>query len=125
MWNRTWRAASLATAILIVGVGAVAAIADGPDQDVVPRYQEFSDSEGRFANFNIGGPTNTKKNAFFEDLGSNGRRCVTCHQANDAWTVTPAHIQARFDATRGTDPILDQRRVRLPDPGRLDGACAA
>src|SRR5690348_13969059 len=60
MWNRRWRGASFATAILIVGVGAVAAIADGPDQDVVPRYQEFSDSEGRFANFNIGGPTNTK-----------------------------------------------------------------
>jgi hypothetical protein len=103
---RTWRRAIPAAAILTFGVGAIVAIANGPDQDIVPRYQEFSDSEGRFANFNTGGPTNTKRNAFFEDLGTNGRRCVTCHQAIDAWSVTPAHIQARFEATRGTDPIF-------------------
>ena len=103
---RVWRRVSLSAAMLVVGVGAVAAIANGPDQEVVPRYQEFTDSEGRFANFNTGGPTNTKKNAFFEDLGTNGRRCVTCHQANEAWSVTPGHIQARFEATRGTDPIF-------------------
>ena len=72
----------------------------------VPRYEEFSDPEGRFANLNLGGPTDTAKNAFFQDIGTNGRRCVTCHQASDAWSVTPPHIQERFNATRGTDPIF-------------------
>jgi hypothetical protein len=43
---------------------------------------------------------------FFQDLGTNGRRCVSCHQASDGWTITPAGVQARFDATGGTDPIF-------------------
>ncbi|HZT77321.1 MAG TPA: hypothetical protein VFA27_11725 [Vicinamibacterales bacterium] len=45
-------------------------------------------------------------NPFFQDLGTNGRRCVTCHQPSDGWTVTPAHLQERFTASRGTDPIF-------------------
>ena len=76
------------------------------DDQFVSRYQEFSDPQGRFANLNLGGPTDTAKNAFFQDLGTNGRRCVTCHQASDAWSVTPPHIQDRFNATRGIDPIF-------------------
>jgi cytochrome c peroxidase len=47
-------------------------------------------------------------NAFFQSLGSNGRACVTCHRPEDAWGIVPAHVQARFDATRprGMDPIF-------------------
>jgi cytochrome c peroxidase len=45
-------------------------------------------------------------NPFFQDLGTNGRRCVSCHQPSDAWTITPAHVQVRFDASNGTDPIF-------------------
>lgn len=45
-------------------------------------------------------------NPFFKSLGSNGRSCSTCHPASDGWTVTPAHIQERFDSTQGTDPIF-------------------
>ena len=73
---------------------------------IVPRFQEFSDPEGRFANLNLAGPTDTTTNPFFQDLGSNGRRCVTCHQASDAWSVTPPHIRERFEATHGTDAIF-------------------
>jgi cytochrome c peroxidase len=97
-------AISLVT-LLLLGAGGLLAVADSSSQ-FVPRFQEFVDPDGRFANFNPGGPTDTTKNAFFQDLGTNGRRCVTCHQASDAWSVTPSHIQARFKATRGTDPIF-------------------
>ncbi len=45
-------------------------------------------------------------NEFFQVLGTNGRSCDTCHQARDGWSVTPASVQARFDATDGTDPIF-------------------
>ncbi len=95
---------TLASAFLLIGAGRLA-VAHNSDQ-FVPRYQEFADPDGRFANLNLGGPTDTTKNPFFLDLGSNGRRCVTCHQASDAWSVTPLHIQFRFDTTRGTDPIF-------------------
>src|SRR5262249_22017310 len=43
---------------------------------------------------------------FFQDLGTNGRRCVSCHQPDSAWTITPENVQHRFLATRGTDPIF-------------------
>jgi cytochrome c peroxidase len=95
----------LLTTFLLLGAGGLLAVAD-ISNNFVPRFQEFSDSEGRFANLNLGGPTDTSKNAFFQDLGTNGRRCVTCHQASDAWSVTPSHIQGRFNLTHGTDPIF-------------------
>jgi cytochrome c peroxidase len=45
-------------------------------------------------------------NAFFQDLGSNGRRCVSCHQPQEGWAITPAGVRRRFNLTRGTDPIF-------------------
>jgi cytochrome c peroxidase len=94
--------ALVAAATILAFSGAWASNAD----QFVPQYQEFSDSEGRFANVNLGGPTDTTTNPFFQDLGTNGRRCVTCHQPSDAFSVTPPHIRARFEATQGTDPIF-------------------
>lgn len=40
-------------------------------------------------------------NEFFQDLGTNGRRCVSCHLPTAGWTITPDQVQAVFDATRG------------------------
>jgi cytochrome c peroxidase len=104
-WLDKVRVTSGVAAIVFAG-GVGLALSQGDSGQLVPRFQEFSDPQGRFANFNAGGPTDATKNAFFQDIGTNGRRCVTCHQASDAWTVTPPHIQARFEATQGTDPIF-------------------
>src|SRR2546430_6406913 len=84
------RLAFTCSALLIFCAVAALAIAEGSNE-VIPRSQEFSDPDGRFANYNQGGPTDISKNPFFQDLGTNGRRCVTCHQASDAWSVVPAH----------------------------------
>ena len=92
-------------AILLLSYAAVLAVAHGSN-DSVPVFQEFSDPAGRFATFNAAGPTEMEDNPFFQDLGTNGRRCVTCHQPSDAWSVTPPHIQERFEDTGGTDPIF-------------------
>ena len=43
---------------------------------------------------------------FFQSLGSNGRSCGSCHQPSEGWTVTPAGVRARFEATAGLDPIF-------------------
>ena len=40
-------------------------------------------------------------NEFFQDLGANGRRCVTCHLPTAGWSVTPAQVRAVFAATQG------------------------
>jgi cytochrome c peroxidase len=55
---------------------------------------EFRDPSGRI------------RNPFFTSLGTNGRSCVTCHQPGDAWSITPEHLQERFEASRGLDPVF-------------------
>jgi hypothetical protein len=40
-------------------------------------------------------------NEFFQDLGTNGRRCVSCHVPTAGWTITPRQLQVVFDATDG------------------------
>src|ERR1041384_7809272 len=40
-------------------------------------------------------------NEFFQALGSNGRRCVSCHVPTVGWTVTPRQLQSVFNATDG------------------------
>jgi cytochrome c peroxidase len=99
------RLAIILAVIFLLGAGVSLAVAESSNQ-VIPEYQEFSDPDGRFANVNLGGPTDTTSNPFFQDLGTNGRRCVTCHQPSDAFTVTPRHIRERFEATQGQDPIF-------------------
>ena len=46
------------------------------------------------------------ENPFFQSVGSNGRRCVSCHDPAEAWTITPAGARLRFDATGGLDPLF-------------------
>ncbi len=65
----------------------------------------FSNPSGMSATFHTSGRIDTS-NPFFQNLGTNGRSCDTCHQGGDGWTVTPASIRARFDATQGRDPIF-------------------
>jgi hypothetical protein len=40
-------------------------------------------------------------NAFFQDLGANGRRCVSCHLPTASWGTNPDQIQFIFDRTDG------------------------
>ena len=74
-------------------------------QTALPNGLEFTNPTGRHSTFSTAGNIDLT-GPFFQDLGTNGRRCVTCHDAADGWTVTPAGVQARFDATGGLDPIF-------------------
>jgi cytochrome c peroxidase len=65
----------------------------------------FQDASGSFQTYDVNGSIDLG-NPFFQSLGTNGRACVTCHEPSDAWTVTPDHIQARFKASQGLDPIF-------------------
>jgi hypothetical protein len=40
-------------------------------------------------------------NEFFQNLGTNGRRCVSCHAPTAGWTIAPDQVQAIFDLTDG------------------------
>jgi hypothetical protein len=45
-------------------------------------------------------------NPFLQSLGTNGRTCVTCHDADDGWSITPERIVARLQAAGGADPLF-------------------
>jgi cytochrome c peroxidase len=70
-----------------------------------PNMAAFDNPSGQVRSFNVHGAIDFD-DLFFQSIGTNGRACASCHQASDAWSVTPAHIQARFDATNGEDPIF-------------------
>jgi hypothetical protein len=40
-------------------------------------------------------------NEFFQDLGTNGRRCVSCHVPSVGWTITPHQLKQTFEETDG------------------------
>lgn len=84
-----------------------------PDHDAVsqalptfiPRLTTDPDPSGTISSFHPNGPTQTGKNAFFLDLGANGRTCFTCHQPQDGWSLSARHAQERFDADP-SDPLF-------------------
>jgi cytochrome c peroxidase len=65
----------------------------------------FDNPTGQARTFVVSGAIDDD-NPFFRELGTNGRACVSCHQPSTAWTITPANVQARFDASQGADPIF-------------------
>src|SRR6516164_643176 len=75
---------------------------------VIPQLEIDGDSSGMIATFQPHGSTLTAKNAFFQNLGSNGRTCFTCHQPQDGWSLSAQDAQARFNSDPN-DPLF--RRV--------------
>ena len=69
---------------------------------VIPPLDVTLDAQGFLASYQPGGATITSKNAFFANLGSNGRTCITCHQPNDGWTIAPPDVKLRFFLSAGT-----------------------
>jgi hypothetical protein len=65
----------------------------------------FSDPSGVVKTITTADSFN-EDNPFFQSLGTNGRSCSTCHQAAQAWSITPKAVQDRFESTRGLDPIF-------------------
>jgi cytochrome c peroxidase len=92
----------LGLAIAIVTICAEASTSAPP---ILPDNTPFADPSGFAVTINTGGAIDLS-NEFFQSLGTNGRSCSSCHRIEDGWTITPEGVQARFDATGGTDPIF-------------------
>lgn len=95
-------AAPLALAACDIGVGPDTVSTEAA---AVTMTSNFSNSSGAHATVSSTGSIDST-NAFFQSLGTNGRSCVTCHDASTAWSITPASVQAKFNATNGTDPLF-------------------
>jgi hypothetical protein len=74
-------------------------------QPFLPNMLPFANPSGVAATFSTTGTVDLT-GPFFQSLGTNGRACVSCHQPATGWTITPQGVQARFDATGGTDPVF-------------------
>lgn len=85
--------------VLIAGAYRVSA--DEQEQGVLT----FDNAAGQVRTLTHNGAIDLD-NPFFQDLGTNGRRCVTCHQPDSGWTITPANVEARFASSDGTDAIF-------------------
>src|SRR6202140_1401795 len=75
-----------------------------PTPPVIPRFSVDPDPTGAVATFQPNGATFTANNAFFQNLGTNGRTCFSCHQPQDGWGVSAADVAASFAASGGTGP---------------------
>lgn len=81
-----------------------------------PNMMAFANAAGQMQTFSSHGAID-RDHPFFQDLGSNGRRCVTCHEPETAWTITPDLAQRRFDESQGMDALF-----RNNDGSNCEGA---
>lgn len=87
------------TVSIFVAAGAIAASSGSP---ALRRARTPSGTVSTYA----GGKDVDLTGPFFQDLGTNGRSCSTCHVAAECWTVSAAGVRDRFERTGGTDPIF-------------------
>src|SRR4051794_8463868 len=84
----------------------VMSLASGPLASGQPAELDTPNPSGVLRTVTLDGTPLDPTNPFFQSLGSNGRSCVSCHVPSSGWTITPAEVRTRFDATRGLDPLF-------------------
>ncbi len=89
---------------LLLGLTSIAA-ADSETPTILPNLFPFPNTTGILKTFNATGKLDLT-GPFFQSLGTNGRSCASCHQPGDAWSVSAAHVEDRFERSHGLDPIF-------------------
>jgi len=101
-------ATGVGLALLISAVTPVNLLAeDGPgglpqlgQLQQLPNGLPFPNPTGFASTFSTTGNVDLA-NEFFQDLGANGRRCVSCHLPSAGWTIVPSQVQEIFDRSQG------------------------
>ena len=105
-----WGAVSAQVVVLVSGCAVE--VEEEIDVGAVQRASlahsvEFPNPHGINASYSTAGPIDTSPaNPFFAPFGLNDRTCGSCHVPSAGWSITPAEVQARFEATAGLDPIF-------------------
>ena len=94
-----WSRPSLVLFLALASLSAVAAIG------FIPNLQPFADKTGAVATFNTAGDIH-EQGAFFQSLGTNGRTCATCHQADQAFSISAKGVREVYERTHGSDPLF-------------------
>lgn len=104
--SRLTLVAFLALAVVVCGrVDAHDSSGDSGDSRPIRNLQPYPNDSGFMATFSLDGRID-RKNPFFKSLGTNGRTCETCHNAAEAFSITPRSIRERFERTNGRDPLF-------------------
>src|SRR5215470_8029289 len=112
------RSRRLIAAVALVTVATMALMATAWDSSATPGHageRPFANPSGILAT--VGANGTEAENPFFQELGTNGRSCATCHRPAQGWTITPAELRDRFERTDGLDPIF-----RANDGSNCEGA---
>jgi cytochrome c peroxidase len=86
----------------------------------IPRLELHPNEVGELGTYRPAGAIATRDNPFFQDLGSNRRTCFTCHQPQEAWSISAEGARTRFEQSGGRDPLF-----RLVDGATCPTAKAA
>jgi hypothetical protein len=72
----------------------------------LPNLFPFPNSSGLLETFSGSQEPIDLTGPFFQQLGTNGRRCASCHLPTEGWSISAAEVRFRFELTQGLDPIF-------------------
>ncbi|HUK22968.1 MAG TPA: hypothetical protein VLV49_00210 [Terriglobales bacterium] len=81
-------------------------ILSGGTPATIPQTMSFPDPTGKISSYRSDGTVTTANNAFFSSLGTNNRTCLTCHQPQNGWSISPDSVMATYKLTQGRDPLF-------------------
>jgi cytochrome c peroxidase len=96
----TWSRRSTSVFLVFASLSAAAAAIH-----FIPNLKHFQDKTGAVATFNTGGDLD-ENNAFFQSLGTNGRTCATCHQADQAMSLSAKGVRELYERSHGEDVLF-------------------
>jgi cytochrome c peroxidase len=79
---------------------------EGITQEVVTSSITSDDPFGQVTVLSTDSAGLNRRNPFFKSLGTNGRRCDSCHKLENAMGISTATIQKVFNQTGGLDPLF-------------------
>lgn len=91
---------------ILVLAAAMAAAALPAAAQSLPNLFPFPNFSGVVATYNTANQPLDLSGPFFQSLGTNGRRCSSCHLPAQGWSIAPAEVAFRFEVTQGLDPIF-------------------
>src|SRR5580692_7336408 len=101
LFTNRLRASAIGLALLLLTGAAVQADYRLPNLFPFLDGTGFSATNSTTGSLDLSGP-------FFQQLGTNGRTCETCHSPSDGFGLSAADAQLRYFVSRGKDPLFEQ-----------------